>query len=212
MLCSGVGPGAGLGGSRSPSSPCPTSFDSQMETESGVKLKTTRTHAHTTRGRGWKSPGVPEEIGSTKAKKSRGAERWNQRGVVAALVPVVPAALGVPSPPRGHRGGATAPLCPGWAVLCWPWQGLVGRACPAVFAPDPRPPSPPAVLSLRPRTFRHLGCPGRKGKPCPNELLFLFSPLPAGSSPRARFGPAQSFPPTGDPWRRSPSWGLQADL
>lgn len=129
MLCSGVGPGAGLGGSRSPSSPCPTSFDSQMETESGVKLKTTRTHAHTTRGRGWKSPGVPEEIGSTKAKKSRGAERWNQRGVVAALVPVVPAALGVPSPPWGHRGGATAPLCPGWAVLAVAGAGGTCVSC-----------------------------------------------------------------------------------
>lgn len=203
MLCSGVGPGAGLGGSRSPSSPCPTSFDSQMETESGVKLKTTRTHAHTTRGRGWKSPGVPEEIGSTKAKRV-GEPRDGTSAGWCRLPWACPAR-------RGDTGAVPQPRCVR-AGLCWPWQGLVGRACPAVFAPDPRPPSPPAALSLRPRTFRHLGCPGRKGKPCPNELLFLFSPLPAGSSPRARFGPAQSFPPTGDPWRRSPSWGLQADL
>lgn len=199
MLCSGVGLG-GLGGSRSPSSPCPTSFDSQMETESGVKLKTT--HTHTTRGRGWKSPGVPEEIGSTKAKESGSQEmepagRW-------CLCPcwVCPA-------PRGDTGAVSQPRCV-LAGLCWAWQRLVGRVCPAVFAPDPRPPSPPASLSLRPRTFCPLGCPGRKGKSCPNELVS--SPLPAGSSRRARFGPAQSFPPTEDPWRRSPSQGLQADL
>lgn len=98
------------------------------------------------------------------------------------------------------------------AGLRWGWERLMGRACPAAFALDPLSPLSHALLSLHLGTelFAILVFKDKRENPAPTKP----SPLSAESSPRASFGPAQSFPPTEGLCRRPPSHGLseQSDI
>lgn len=80
------------------------------------------------------------------------------------------------------------------AGLWWGWERLVGCACPAAFALDPLSPSPRTLLLPHPDTelFAILVFKDERENPTPTNA----SALSAGSSPRAGFAPAQSFPPT----------------
>lgn len=154
-----------------------------------MKLKTshahTRTHTHThTHDTGQrlresrcslKRSDRPKP--KKKTQKSRGMEA--AQGVV--LVPLLRV-----SRPRGDSA-VTAPLCPGWWQSCWDERVLLlARPRLSISTCFPFAPSQGFLF------FCHLGGRGRKGNPSES----LSSPLPAGSSPRARFGPAQSSPPT----------------